>query len=86
MLEASQLLMGLKIAVAVMLIIVLYHTLFVLVDVRKVVRRLEDVTAQIEEVFMKPLSMADQILEVVVGFIEKQYEETTKSKKSKKKK
>jgi hypothetical protein len=86
MLNANDLLLGLQIAVAVMLIVVLYHALFVVVDVRKIVRRVEDITAQVEDVLMKPLSMADQVLEIVLQFIEKQHAEIDKVGKRGKKK
>lgn len=85
MLEAADLLLGLQIAIAVVAIIVLYHVLFIVVDVRKITRRIEDITSQVEDVIMKPLSMADQILEVIVQFIETKYEETSKKKAKKKK-
>ena len=47
----------------IMLIIVLYHLLFIVVDLGKVLRRVEDITAQVEAVITKPIAMADQIME-----------------------
>ena len=46
--------------VACMILIVLYHVLFIVVDLRKIARRFEDTTAQIESVIMKPLSIIDE--------------------------
>ena len=69
-LNAGDVLIGLYVVVAVMLLIVLYHVLFIVVDLRKILRRVEDITSQVEAVIMKPLSMADQIMEWVVGQIE----------------
>lgn len=70
--------------VAVMLIVVLYHVLFIVVDLRKIVRRFEDITAQVEEVIMKPLSMADQAVQWVVEFIqEKAHDHKNKHKHKK---
>ncbi len=57
--------------VAVMLIVVLYHLLFIVVDLRKVMRRLEDVTEQVELVIMKPLTVVDQAFNWVMGQVEK---------------
>ena len=56
--------------VAVMIIVVLYHLLFIVVDLRKVLRRVDDVTEQVEAMILKPISMADQILQWVLDHIE----------------
>ena len=69
-LTSGDVLIGLYIVVAVMLIIVLYHALFVMVDMRKILRRVEDITAQVEAVILKPISMADQIMEWVISNID----------------
>ena len=69
-LNAGDVLIGLYIAVAILLLIVLYNALFIVVDLRKILRRVEDITYQVEAVIMKPLSMADQIMEWVVSQIE----------------
>ncbi len=55
--------------VAVMLLVILYHVLFILVDLRKITRRFEDVTSQVEAVILKPLSIADQAVQWVSDFI-----------------
>ncbi len=70
--------MGLYIAVAVMLIVVLYHVIFIVVDLRKIARRFNDVTEEVETVIMKPISMADQALEWVLKFLEEKSEKHTK--------
>ncbi len=62
---------GLYIAVAVLLIVALYHLLFIVVDLRKIVRRFEGITEELENVIMKPLSMTDKALEWVNGMIDK---------------
>ena len=69
-LSSGDVLIGLYIVVAIMLIIVLYHLLFIVVDLRKVLGGSEDITAQVEAVIMKPIAMADQIMEWVVQHIE----------------
>lgn len=66
--------MGLYIAVAVMLMIVLYHVIFIVVDLRKVLRRVDNVTEEVETVIMKPLSMTDQAIEWVVAFFQEKAE------------
>ena len=68
--NSANLLSGLYIAVAIMLIVVLYHVLFIVVDVRKIVRRIEMITDELELVLMKPLSMTDKAMEWVMGKIE----------------
>lgn len=67
---SSDVLTGLAIVAAVMVIIVLYHALFIVVDLRKILRRVEDITRQVESVILKPIAMADQIMEWVIVQIE----------------
>ena len=69
-LASGDILTFLLIIVAVMLIVVLYHILFIVVDLRKILRRVDDVTAEVEAMIMKPISMADQILQWVMEHIE----------------
>lgn len=77
--------MFLYIVVGVLLIVILYHALFIVVDVRRIVRRVESVTNEVESVVMKPLSMTDQIIEWIMQFISQQEKSITKAAKSKKK-
>lgn len=90
MVSFEQLLAGLQIAIAVMIIIVLYHVLFISVDLRKIMRRIEGITAEIEGAVMKPISVADQLFSWVMEFVEKEGDKTKKKakkiKKSKKEK
>jgi hypothetical protein len=69
-LTADDVLTALLILVAVMLVVVLYHVLFIVVDLRKVMRRVQSVSEQVEEIIMKPLTMTDKILEWVLEYIE----------------
>jgi uncharacterized membrane protein YccC len=57
--------------VAVMVIVVLYHALFIMVDLRKITRRFEDMTSQVETVLLKPLSIADQAIQWLTEFIDR---------------
>ncbi len=65
----EQALMFLYMLVAVMLIIVLYHAIFIVVDVRKITRRAQNVTEEVQKVVLRPLSVADQIMDYVMGMI-----------------
>ena len=85
MVETLDIFVFLQIAVAVMLVVVLYHVLFITVDLRKILRRVDDITREVENVIMKPISMADHILEWLLESIESA-KSTPKSKKTKKKK
>ena len=85
-LTSMELMNGLQIAVFVMLIIVLYHILFVVVDLRKVLRRIEDITSQVEDIIMKPLSVADHLLQWTVDLVEDQHSKMEKGKKKTKSK
>ena len=66
----DSLLQGLSVAVAVMLIVVLYHVLFIVVDLRKIVRRIEGITEELETVILKPLAMTDKAIDWVVHHLE----------------
>lgn len=70
MLAADDILTAILILVAIMLVVVLYHVLFIVVDLRKVMRRVESVSNQIEEVVMKPLVMTDKILEWLLEYVQ----------------
>ena len=68
--STADIMTGLYIAVAILLLIVLYHLIFIVVSLRKVMKRAENVTEQIEAVILKPLSMTDQAIEWVASFLE----------------
>lgn len=70
MIPLDDVLTGLLVLVAVMLVVVLYHVLFIVVDLRKVMKRVEGVSGQVEEIIMKPLTMTDKILEWALEYIE----------------
>ena len=70
MISASDLLLGMEFAIAILLLIVLYHVIFIVVDLRKVMRRVEGITQELEDVLMKPLGMIDAILQWVLDTIE----------------
>ncbi len=52
--------------VAVMIIVVLYHVLFIVVDLRKIMKRFEETTEQVESMLLKPLSIIDEAFTWVI--------------------
>ncbi len=60
---------GLYAVVAVMLIIVLFNVLFIVVDARRIVRRVEKVTRELQTVILKPLAVTDQVLEWIMSML-----------------
>ena len=68
--SGTDIMTGLYIAVAVFLLIVLYHMLFIVVDLRKIVRRIESITAELESVIIKPLSVADKGFQWMIDYLE----------------
>ena len=82
-LTSADILDYLQITVAVLLVVVLYHFLFIAVDLRKVLRRIEVITKEVENLIMKPINVADHILEGIVKYLESQeFIETKHTKKS----
>lgn len=82
-LSAQDLLLGLQIVISVIVVVVLYHVLFIVVDLRKVLRRVDDITEQVEAIILKPISLADQILGKVMEMIERSGARGKKGKKAK---
>ena len=62
MLSTADILLAIKFGTGVLLLLVLYHLLFVVVDLRKIIKRVDHVTREVEDVIMKPVSMADSIV------------------------
>lgn len=75
----------LEVTAAVLLVLVLYHLLFVTVGLRKIVRRVERITNEIQEVILKPINVADHILEGIVKYMDTQGDTSKKGKKKSKK-
>lgn len=76
----ADILVYIRILVAIMLVVVLYHALFIVVDLRKILRRLEEITEQVESMIMKPLNVADHILAGIVDYLNAQGEGEHKKK------
>lgn len=83
---SSDVLVYLEITVGVLLVVVLYHFLFIAVDLRKVLRRIESITGEVENIIMKPINAADYILEGIVKYLEQQGADAGKKEKASKKK
>lgn len=66
--------------VGVMIIIVLYHLLFIVVDLRKMMRRFEETTAQVEAVILKPLAIIDEAFQWAMDHLN--HKKAKKAKKS----
>ena len=84
MLSTADILLALKFGTGLLLVLVLYHLLFVVVDLRKIIRRVDHVTREVEDVIMKPVSMADSIVVWLKQVLE--YAQQSSEKKSGKKK
>ena len=76
--EATELLTGLQIGIAVVVLIILYHALFAIVSLRKIDKRAENVTKNAEELVLKPLAFVETVIETV-GFVK----QSANSKKKK---
>lgn len=67
---SSGILSALYAVVGVMIIIVLYHVLFIVADLRRVIRRTERITRELQAVIMKPLAVTDEILAWILGMVQ----------------
>lgn len=56
--------------VGVMIIIVLYHVLFIVVDLRKIMRRFEETTEQVESMLLKPLAIIDEAFAWIIDHLQ----------------
>lgn len=75
------LLSGLYAVIGIMLVVVLYHVLFIVVDLRKILRRIEGITAEVEGMVMRPLGLLDHLLQWVTEWIESMEDQPKKRKK-----
>ncbi len=80
--------------VAFLLAVFLYHLIFVVMDLRQVMKRVNDITAELEELLMKPVEVASMgfawlqkmIMDLYFGGKEVRKEKKEKKKKRKKQK
>ena len=71
-------LFSLQVAIAILLLIVLYNTIFIVVRIRSITKRIDTVSKDVEKVVVQPLQFLHAISEIATSFLEK------KPKKSKK--
>ena len=70
--------------VAFLLAVFLYHLIFVVMDLRQVMRRLNDLTAEVEEMLMRPVELVAGIVDWAQKMIwDAYFVEDTKPKKKK---
>lgn len=81
---AGDVLLYLQITIAVLIVVILYNFLFVVVDVRRIMSRMNDVTQEVENVILKPIGMVDQVMEGILSYLESQTQESTPTKSKKK--
>lgn len=67
---ASQLLTGIYAGVGILLLVVLYHTLFIVVDMRKISRRCADLSERFEAALLVPLELVEHGLAWLVEYID----------------
>jgi len=80
-LTTNDVLVFLEIIALLLLVVVLFHLVFVALDLRKIVKRVNTVTAQLEQVILKPINMADATVEWVAAFLEGYSRKEKKGKK-----
>ena len=80
--ETMNLLAFLRILVDVLIVIVLYNVRFIVVEFRKITRRIEGITEELEIMILKPLSLTDKAFEWVADAVEKKGKKSSKKKKS----
>jgi len=76
--------------VAFLLVILLYHLVFVVMDLRKVMHRLNEITEQIEGMLLRPVELVSDVVEwlqtkVWDVYVGKNSGETRKERRAKKK-
>ena len=80
-LSTDEIIILLQILTFIVAVILLYHLVFAVVTLRKILQRFDTVTKQIEEVVLKPISMADATVDWVVDFVEGYQKKGNQNKK-----
>ncbi len=80
-LSTNEIIILLQILTFIVAVILLYHLIFAVVTLRKILKRFDTVTKQIEEVVLKPISMADATVDWVVDFVEGYQKKGNQNKK-----
>ena len=66
-----------------MLIVLLYHLIFVSVSLRKIAARLDDLSEDVEELILKPIGAIDAVIDWFIAVVESMQEGRRKKKKGK---
>jgi cell shape-determining protein MreC len=84
-LSTEEVIIILQIVAFVLLLVLLYHLIFAAVSLRKVLKRVDTVTDQVEQVLLKPISMADATVDWISGMLEGAHKKHTHKKAAPKK-
>lgn len=71
---------GLWVAAGVLALVILYHVLFIVSDLRRIVRRAERLTSEVESLVEKPLAFTDRVLRWAIHAVEEKKSEHHHSK------
>ena len=80
-LSTDEIIILLQILTLIVAVILLYHLIFAVLSLRKILHRFDTVTKQVEEVVLKPISMADATVDWVVDFVEGHHKKGDPKKK-----
>ena len=69
-LTAPDVLMFLLILLAIMGAVVLYHLLFLVTDVRRILKRVNDLVEKVEETVLKPITIMDRVLNSIIDLFD----------------
>ncbi len=84
-LSTDEVIIILQIAVFVLLLVLIFQLIFAAMSLRKVLKRVDTVTSQVEQIMLKPISLADTAVDWVAGFIEGHQKNKSTHKKTAKK-
>lgn len=80
-LTINDVLLFLEILTFLLLVVLLFNLVFVALDLRRIIRRVNKVTTQLEQVVLKPINMADATVEWIAAFLEGYGKKNKKSTK-----
>ncbi len=69
-LTSGDVLMFLLILVSLLGLVVLYNLLFIVVDVRRVMKRVQNLMTKVEDTILKPIAIMDHVLTAVMDLFE----------------
>jgi hypothetical protein len=69
-LTSADVLTFLIILIGIMVVVVLYHMLFIVVDLRRILKKVDRVTTQVEEFILKPIAIMDQVVTALLDLFD----------------